>query len=68
MEESVASTVMVSCTIHSQNIAFAVNIPCIEELVVIVARLATARHVRPNVVESTEASREVDMSAVAQTR
>jgi hypothetical protein len=62
VEEGVAAAVVVARTVNSENIAFAVNIASIKELIEVVARLAATGHVRAYVVEVAEAANRKSVS------
>ncbi len=64
MEEAIASPVVVSRTVDALYVAFAIDVSSIEQLVIVVARLSPASHIRSNIVQIAEAAREVDMSRV----
>lgn len=66
MEEAVAFAVVRPWAVVSQDFAFVVHVPGVEEFVVFVAWFAAAGHVGANVVEVAEAAGEVHVAGVVE--
>lgn len=64
MEEAVAAAIMVARAVDGQDLTIVVNVACVKELVIVVARFAAARDVGADVIEVPKSAGEGYVASV----